>query len=69
MERVLDSLIFLVEKKVDQTVKARTCANGKPQRQWLGKEEKSSPTPSTVSTFLTSMIEAKEKRDVATLDV
>ena len=29
------------------------------QRQWLGKEEKSSPTPSTVSIFLTSMTEAE----------
>ena len=68
-KRVLESLIFLAEKKVDQSVKARTCANGKPQRQWSDKEEKSSPTVSIASVFLTSMIEAKENRDVATVDV
>ena len=59
----------MAEKKVDQSVKARTCANGKPQRQWSDKEEKSSPAASTASAFLTLMIEAKENRDVATVDV
>ena len=42
-KRALDSSIFLVEKKVDKSAKARTCANGKTLRQWLDREEKSSP--------------------------
>ena len=36
-DRVLQSLIFLVEKKEDKRIKARTCANGSKQRKWLDK--------------------------------
>ena len=66
--KAVESLIFLTEKK-DGTVKARQCANGKPQRQWMNKEESSSPTVSTESTFLTGVIEAEERRDIATCDI
>jgi Reverse transcriptase (RNA-dependent DNA polymerase) len=61
-------LIFLTEKK-DRTIKARHCANGSPQRDWMNREEVSSPTVNTESTLLTVVIEAEEERDIATCDI
>jgi hypothetical protein len=66
--RALDSLIFLVEKR-DGRVKARTCANGSTQRVYMSKEEAASPTVLTESILLTATIEAKEGRDVMTVDI
>jgi hypothetical protein len=45
-KRALESLIFLTEKK-DGRIKARFCANGNPQRQWMDRDEVSSPTLTT----------------------
>ena len=67
-KRALESLIFITEKR-DGTVKARHCANGSTQRAYMDREETSSPTVSTESVLLTAVIEAEERRDVATLDV
>jgi hypothetical protein len=67
-KRALESLIFLSEKK-DGTVKARHCANGSTQRDYMEREEVASPTVSTESTLLTSVIEAAEGRCVATCDI
>ena len=67
-KKALESLIFLVEKK-DGRIKARHCANGSKQRQWMPSEEAASPTVMTESVMLTGAIEAKERRDVATFDI
>jgi hypothetical protein len=67
-KRALESLIFLVEKK-DGTVKARHCANGSTEREYMQREEVSSPTVSTESVLLTAVIEAQEGRDVTTCDI
>ena len=66
--KALESLIFLVEKK-DGKIKARHCANGSKQRQWMRPDEAASPTVMTESIMLTAAIEAKERRDVATFDI
>jgi len=66
--KALESLIFLVEKKSGK-IKARHCANGSKQRQWMDAEETSSPTVMTESVLLTATIDAHEKRDVATFDI
>jgi hypothetical protein len=66
--KALESLIFITEKR-DGTVKARQCADGRKQRDWLQREMSSSPTVSTESTLLTAMIEAEEERHVITGDV
>ena len=42
--------------------------NGKPTRDWLTKEDTSSPTVGLDSPFFTLVIDAKEKRDVMTAD-
>jgi hypothetical protein len=67
-KRALESLIFITQKK-NGTVKARHCANGNPQRNWIDREDASSPTVSTEATLLTAVIEAQEGRDVATCDI
>ena len=66
--RVLESLIFLTEKR-DGTIKSRHCANGSKQRDYMSREDVSSPTVCTESTILTAVIEAQEERDVATCDI
>ena len=64
----LASLIFLKEKR-DGTVKARACADGRKQRETTAEEEAASPTVSLESVFITCAIEAKERRDVAVMDL
>jgi Reverse transcriptase (RNA-dependent DNA polymerase) len=67
-KRALPYLMFLKEKR-DGKIKGRGCADGRSQREYIGKEESSSPTVSTESVFLTSVIDARERRDVATVDL
>jgi len=67
-KRALESLIFLTEKR-DGTIKSRHCANGSTQREYMSREEVSSPTVSTEATILTAVIEAEEERDVGTCDI
>ena len=66
--RAMESLMFLVEKR-DKTVKARTCANGSTQRKYTPKDEAASPTAATDSILVTGTIDAKQRRDVMTLDI
>ncbi len=67
-KKVLLSLIFLRQKK-NGTVKVRSCANGNPQREHIAKEEAAAPTVVLDSVFLTSTIDAKENREVVTIDI
>jgi hypothetical protein len=67
-KRALESLIFLTEKR-DGTIKSQHCANGSTQREYMSREDVSSPTMSTKAVLLTAMIKAKEGRDVATCDI
>jgi hypothetical protein len=67
-KRAMESLIFLTEKR-DETVKARVCANGSTQRAYISREEASSPTAASEAIITTGVIDAKQKRDVMTLDI
>ena len=67
-KRAMESLIFLAEKR-DQTIKARTCANGSTQHAYIAREEATSPTAATDAILITGVIDAKQGRDVMTLDV
>jgi hypothetical protein len=67
-KRAMESLIFLVEKR-DGRIKARTCANGSTQRDYIPREDAASPTASTEAVLLTGVIDAKQRRDVMTLDI
>lgn len=67
-KKAMESLIFLVEKK-NGSVKARTCADGSVQRIYTSKQDTASPTVLTESILLTAITEAREKRDVMTVDI
>ena len=66
--RAMESLLFLVEKR-DGKVKARFVANGSSQRESMGREQSASPTVLIESIMITSVIDAKQKRDVMTCDI
>lgn len=64
----LNYLMFL-KKRRNGSIKGRGCADGRKQRAYITKEEASSPTISTEAVFLIITIGAKERRDVATVDI
>ncbi|KAI2512761.1 Reverse transcriptase (RNA-dependent DNA polymerase) [Fragilaria crotonensis] len=61
--------INLLKEKRDGSLRARTVADGRPQRSMYDKSQTASPTVSTDALMLSIMIDAKEARDVATADV
>jgi hypothetical protein len=60
--------MFLKEKR-DGKIKGRTVAGGNKQRDYISKEDASSPTVTTESVLLKCVIHAKEERDVAVFDI
>ena len=60
--------MFLKQKRSGR-IKGRGCADGRKQREFITKEESSTPTISTEALFLTCIIDALEKRDVATTEI
>jgi hypothetical protein len=67
-KKALSSFIFLRQKK-NGAVKARSCANGNPQREHITKEEAAAPTVALELVFLTSTIDAKENREVVAINI
>ena len=61
--------INVIKQKRCGKIKGRTCADGRPQRGMYEKAETSSPTASSDAIMLTLIIDAVERRDVATADV
>jgi hypothetical protein len=69
-KRAMESLIFLNEKQDGETVKgARMCANGSTQRAYISREEAPSPTVLSEAIITTGVIDAKQRRDIMTLDI
>ena len=66
--KALGYLMFLKQKRCGR-IKGRGCADGRKQRIWTTKEEATSPTVSTEAVLLTSIIDAKERREVMTVDI
>ena len=64
----LSYLMFLKRKRCGR-IKGRGCADGRKQREFISKEEASSPTVSTHALMATCLIDATEGRDVATVDI
>jgi hypothetical protein len=67
-KNVMESHLFLKEKR-DGTIKGRMVAGGNKQRGTIDKKDASSPTVSLESVLLTSVVDAEERRDVATIDI
>jgi len=62
-------LIMFIKKKRCGRIKARKCADGRPQRGYIPKENATSPTVAIDALFLISIIDVKENRCVATCDI
>ena len=67
-KKIIESLIFITEKQ-DGTIKSRFCADGRKQQDWLSKEDTSSPTASLELLMILAAIDAKEQRNVITIDI
>jgi hypothetical protein len=61
--------ITIIKEKRCGTIKGRTCADGRPQRKYVSKDDSSSPTVSNDAFLMSLIIDAFEERDVATADV
>jgi hypothetical protein len=59
----LSYLIFLKQKH-DGTVKARGCADGRPQREYISKDDSSSPTVSIYALMASCLMDAIDERKV-----
>jgi hypothetical protein len=60
--------MFLQQKR-DVKIKGRTVAGGNFQRDYISKEDASSPTIYMESVLLSCIIDTEEERDVAVVDV
>jgi hypothetical protein len=67
-ETILESHIFLTKKRTGK-IKGRTVAGGNKQRDYIQKEDASSPTVATESVILTSIVDAIEQRHCAVIDI
>jgi hypothetical protein len=67
-QTVLESHMFLKLKR-DGKIKGRTVAGGNKQRDYISKEDSSSPTIAKESVLLSCIIDAEEHRDVAVVDI
>jgi hypothetical protein len=65
-QQAMDSLILLVEMS-NGRIKARTCANGSLQHNYIDKVEATSPTALKEAIMITAAIEADENRDIMTV--
>ena len=64
----LSYLMFLKRKRTD-VVKARGLADGRPQREFISKEESRSPTVLTYALFILFAMDAMEGRQEVTCDI
>jgi len=67
-DKVLRLITLIKEKRTGQ-IKGRACADGRPQRAYISREEATSPTVGLESLMLSLMVDPYEKRDVVTADV
>jgi hypothetical protein len=61
--------VNLIKEKRNGDIKGRTCADGSTQRSLYDKSETTSPTIANDALMYSLIIDAKERRDVATADV
>ena len=61
--------LSVIKEKRNGTIKGRTCADGSKQQGKFSKAETGSPTIANDALFVTVLVDAFERRDVATADV
>ena len=67
-KRALGYLMFL-KRKQSEKMKGRGCADGLPQRDYITKEESSSPTVSLYALMGSCVMDALDDRKVITVDI
>ena len=67
-KQTLGYLMFLKRKQI-RKMKGRGCANGRPQQEYITKEESSSPTVSLYTLMGSYVINALDNRKVITMDI
>jgi hypothetical protein len=67
-KEALSYLMFLKQKRCGK-LKARGCADGRPQREYITKEESSSPTVSLYALMGSCVMDAMDDRAVITVDI
>ncbi len=67
-KQILESHVFVKKKHTGQ-IKAQKVTGGNKQRDFISKENASSPTVATESVLLTSLVDVQENRDVAIVDI
>jgi hypothetical protein len=67
-KQILEMHVFVKKKRMGQ-IKARKVAGGNKQRDFISKENASSPTVATESVLLTSLVDGQETCDVAIVDI
>ena len=65
---VLESHMFL-KLNIDGKIKGQAVTSGNKKRDFISKEEASSPTVATEAVLLSCVIDAQEHQDVATIDI
>jgi hypothetical protein len=60
---------MILKEKRDGTIKGQAVAGGNKQRDYISKEDASSPTVATESVLLTCIVDAEEEREVAVIDI
>ena len=63
------SYLMFLKRMIIGAIKARGCNDGRTQREFMSKEESSSPTLSTYALFISCVIDAMEGKQVATCDI
>ena len=66
--KALNYLMFLKMKRCGK-LKARGCADGRPQREYITREQSSSPTVSLYALMGSCVMDAMEERKVITIDI
>jgi hypothetical protein len=61
--------MFIQTHATEKKIKARTCSNGSTQREYIDREDATSPTAATEAILITGVIDAKQQRDIMTNDV
>ena len=67
-KRAVDAMMLLAQKN-DGTIKGRCVFKGNETRDWLSREDTASPTASHEGICATCVIDAKEERDVMSVDI
>ena len=67
-KKPLPYLMFLKRKRCGK-IKGRGCADGRPQREYITKEESRSPTVALYALMASCVMDAIDRRKVVTVDI